>query len=214
MGNKVFTYKDKAFNTIYRLIIFICFAGALAAVYGVLSIVATNGDYNENLVRYTNSLVYGYYVLLIGSAAAVIFSAFAYKSGGIISLIFRTLFSVGIFMLEICGHKIMSVGKFLCDITNKYGYEYLNSHSPEELGLTQSDIEKLENIDNTDGNLMIYVIWGIFLAVVIYFILSLTSLHSLFKQRKIPVSSGVPMDDELAQYYDNSNSGYDNINNL
>lgn len=218
MGNKIFTYKDKAFNTIYRIILFVCLAASATAVFGIISIVVNqnNDIILEKNVSYIMAMTYGYYVAMIGSAAAVVFSILSYKSGSFVSLFFRTASSLGIFILDLCGISFMSILKLMCNVINKYGIDYLKEEnpSPEAVGLTQADIEKLQNIDNLDENIYVLLFAGLFFGAFVYFILSLTSLHSLFKQRKIPVSNGVPMDDELAQYYDNSSSGYDNINNL
>lgn len=219
MGNRVFTQKDKAFNTIYRLIIFICFAGSLAAVYGILAIVNAK-EFGKNIIAPMTFMSYGYYVSLIGSTAAVIFSILAYKSGNTASLFFRTVFSIGICILEVIGHSFMRIVKFMCDIMNKYGYEYITgTSSPEEAGLTQSEIEQIKSfgkldLDSINEDVYFYLFSGIFLGAVVYFILSITSLHSLLKQRNIPVSNGIPMDDELARYYSGNNSGYNDINNL
>ncbi len=218
MNMRNITNKDKAFNTIYRIILFVCFAASVVSVYGVISIVAAeNSDsyeaFSEESVNSLTAMTYGYYVVMIGSAAAVVLSIISYKSGSVVSLFFRTLSSSCIFILDFCGRSFMSVVKVMCDTLNKYGVDYLKKGpSPEDVGLTQADIDSFKNIDNLDENIYVLLFMGIFLGAVLYFILSLTSLHSLFKQKKIPVSNGIPMDSELAQYY--NNNSYDNMNDL
>ncbi len=215
MDNRIFTRKDKTLNTIYRIILFACLAASAVTVYGILNVVIADNQNNlGKKILGMMIMTYGYYAVVVGSATAILFSVLSYKSGSVISVFFRTVSSLGILVLDLCGVKFMSVLKKASDIVCKYGIDYIKTNpSPEEVGLTQADFDKYQNmIDNTDEDMLELLFIGIFLGAAVYFILSLTSLHSLYRQRKNPVSENIPMDDELAQYY--SDSGNDNINDL
>lgn len=215
MDNRIFTRKDKVFNIIYRIILFLCLAASAVTVYGIITVViADNQNDTEKTILGMMIMTYGYYAVVAGSAAAILFSALSYKSGSAASVFFRTVSSLDILVLDLCGVKFMSVLKKASDIILKYGIDYIMTDpSPEEVGLTQADFDKYQNVvENTDDNVFVLLFIGIFLGAIIYFILSLTSLHSLFRQRKIPVSENIPMDDELAQYY--NDSGNDNTYDL
>lgn len=211
MNNRVIYKKDKVFNTIYRIILFLCLAASAATVYGIIKIAVIDEKYvSDNTIGYMMVMTYGYYALVAGSAAAVLFSVLSYKNGSVISVFFRTVSSLGILLLNLCGITYMGVLKKASDIILKYGIDYIKTNpSTEDVGLTQAEFDKCQNIaDNPDDNMITFLIIGIFLGAIIYFILSLTSLHSLFKQRKTPVFSDVPMDEELEQYYNYSDNKY------
>lgn len=200
---KTITQNDIALNTAYRIIIFICFAASAASICGILVLFGARTDpdgYGDEFFSVLTLTIYGYFTVLAGSAAAVVFSILSYKSASAASLILRTLSSVIIFVLYLCEYSVMRVLWAICGLVSEYGAEYLTqSPSPEDLGLSQDGFNNMVSaLANADGNKTAAFAAGLISGVFIYLILSVTSAISLVRRSKVSAADGIAANGEAA----------------
>lgn len=175
------TKNDKLFNIILRLIIFVTFIGTFLGTIAVIQ-VAVDGNMNHigsQTINMLRMMCIGYYISLIGSAAIVVMSLLSKNCANTVCVIFRTIFALLIFVLEIAGIGIMNAFNTVTSIISDYGYGNILTMSRDDLDLSNSQLEAIDRIGEADESAIAVVLIGLMIGVVAYFIMSITSIVNL-----------------------------------
>ncbi|MBR1675571.1 MAG: hypothetical protein IJ703_11535 [Eubacterium sp.] len=183
----------KIFNTVFRIVIFICFILSVIMVINLISFIIIMdkddpGRIND-FISAINSFTGLYKVVFIGTCAALILSIISKYRCKKKSIVFRTIFLLILTVAMVIGLKVNNALHDVTEVLDKMQITDLNKVTKQvciDAGISPSRAEELaETLSANDslGAVMSMTI-AIFVSAILYFILTITSLHNLLKKEK------------------------------
>ena len=183
----------KIFNTVFRIVIFICFILSVIMVINLISFIIIMdkddpGRIND-FISAINSFTGLYKVVFIGTCAALILSIISKYRCKKKSIVFRTIFLLILTVAMVIGLKVNNALHDVTEVLDKMQITDLNKVTKQvciDAGISPSRAEELaETLSANDslGAVMSMTI-AIFVSAILYFILTITSLHKLLKKEK------------------------------
>ena len=181
----------KIFNTVFRIVIFICFIMSVIMVINLISfiIIMDKDDPGriDDFISAINSFTGLYKIVFIVTCAALILSVISKYRCKKKSIVFRTIFLLILTVAMVIGLKVNNALHDVTEVLDKMQITDLNKVTKQvciDAGITPARAEELaETLSANDslGAVMTMTI-AIFVSAILYFILSITSLHNLLKK--------------------------------
>lgn len=179
----------KVCNIIYRILIFICCILSSIGAFILIdsSLKAADGHKTDlELISDFNSSMIIYQIVLAATVICLILGILGRHKCSGISVFFRSVFVSGVAILMTGGIKVVHSFSTLVHIMKKLNAVSLDHYDESLLGYYGYTTEQIDayadNLDNEVG--MILMIVGMICAAIVYFILTLTSVHNLVKSEK------------------------------
>lgn len=186
MGN------SKVLNIIFRIVIFICAALSVYACFETITLAIDAAEVNADsitigMVKSMMASFKAFRIVFFGTLLGLALSFIARRGSSGISIFFRTFNLAAAAVLQFMGLKFVNAFLYLSDILVKIGKEDFSSLENEKLlssyGYSAIEINKNTDIlEKEEG--IIFLLCGMFFSAFIFFVLSLTSIHSLVKSDK------------------------------
>jgi glucan phosphoethanolaminetransferase (alkaline phosphatase superfamily) len=181
----------KIYNTVFRIVIFICFIMSVIMVINLISfiIIMDKDDPGriDDFISAINSFTGLYKIVFIGTCAALILSIISKYRCKKKSIVFRTIFLLILTVAMVIGLKVNNALNEVTDVLDKMQITDLNKVTKQvciDAGITPeraTELAETLNANDSLGAVMSMTI-AIFVSAILYFILSITSLHNLLKK--------------------------------
>ena len=189
----------KKLNVLFRICIFALFVMTVISLSSLLVLVVKVTQEQDNksisdteklynvLPLLKASFVLYYYIFILTLATALLSIASGYGSQNV-SIVFRTIFLGLCAFLQFRGLGIARLIKLVTEALSKVSYDEIAGRSNDEIeaifldkGYSSDEFDKIFDASNSKESTMM-MLAAYALSMIVFLVLSLTSLHSLYKQ--------------------------------
>lgn len=184
----------KKTNLIYRVFIFIGFILATIALInfvGAIGVAVKGVDdlSDDAAMKFVTSFdlsIKVTMVLMVTTAISLILNFVACKSTSTAMIVGRTIFLGLVLGLQAMSFSAMQILTKLFSVfkdISDFDIDTVRDMNPEIFGITNGDIDRFENLIDEPAKLAVLII-AIAVAVIVYFVMGITSVYSLTKKNK------------------------------
>ena len=182
--------KKKLLNIIFRLIIFVCFVMAVIMVVNIVKFALIMDEDDRAKIDEFSSSIKTFATLFncifFATLAEIVLSILAKYKCKTVSQVTRTFFLIVTAAAMGLAFKVTSAFIEVCDVLDKLGTTNLNRISDDSLkdaGVTADRADEIAKLMSEDST-PVFLAAGMCVCVLIYTILTFTSLHNLLKKDK------------------------------